>query len=63
MSQLRTLLTRRHPRCTAGTLVALVTIVPLAACSTPAASPGVDEETVTIGTHTPLTGPDRTSVV
>ncbi|MCC2313584.1 ABC transporter substrate-binding protein [Cellulomonas xiejunii] len=57
MSQLRTLPTRRHPRRTAGTLVALVTIVPLAACSTPAASPGVDEETITIGTHTPLTGP------
>ena len=57
MSLLRTPPTRRHQRRTAGTLVALVTIVPLAACSTPAASPGVDEETVTIGTHTPLTGP------
>ena len=57
MSLLRTLPMRRHPRRTAGTLVALVTIVPLTACSTPTASPGVDEETVTIGTHTPLTGP------
>ncbi len=29
----------------------------LAACSTPEPSPGVTEDTVTVGTHTPLTGP------
>lgn len=68
MSLLRPLPTRRHPGRTAGSLVALLTIVALTACSTPtaspgadddtaAASPGVDEDTVTIGTHTPLTGP------
>lgn len=51
-------LLRTQPlRSTAGSLVALVTIGSLAACSTPAASPGVDDDTVTIGTHTPLTGP------
>ncbi|MFS0699355.1 ABC transporter substrate-binding protein [Cellulomonas sp. 179-A 4D5 NHS] len=58
MSQLRTRTrrTRTHLARTAGTL-ALVAVLPLTACSTPAASPGVAEETVTIGTHTPLTGP------
>ncbi|KRD44471.1 ABC transporter substrate-binding protein [Cellulomonas sp. Root930] len=29
----------------------------LSACSTPEASPGVTDDTITIGTHTPLTGP------
>jgi branched-chain amino acid transport system substrate-binding protein len=29
----------------------------LAACSTPEASPGVTDDTITVGTHTPLTGP------
>ncbi|MDQ0373016.1 ABC transporter substrate-binding protein [Cellulomonas humilata] len=29
----------------------------LAACSTPEPSPGISEDTVTVGTHTPLTGP------
>lgn len=57
MSLLRTLPTRRPARRTAGTLVALAATASLAACSTPAASPGVDDDTVTIGTHTPLTGP------
>lgn len=52
MSLLRPLLTR-----TVGPLVGLATLASLTACSTPAASPGVDDETVTIGTHTPLTGP------
>ncbi|GEA87407.1 ABC transporter substrate-binding protein [Cellulomonas cellasea] len=63
MSQLRTRtrparthLARTHVARTAGTL-ALVAVVSLTACSTPAASPGVAGETVTIGTHTPLTGP------
>ena len=56
MSLLRTLPTRRRARRTAGSLVALAAIGSLTACSTPAASPGVDETTVTIGTHTPLTG-------
>ncbi|MBO3083646.1 ABC transporter substrate-binding protein [Cellulomonas fengjieae] len=38
------------------TTAALV-VAALAACSTPEASPGVTDDTVTVGTHTPLTGP------
>lgn len=55
MSQHRTLLPR-----TTGLLVASAAAggMVLAACSTPAAdTPGVTDEKVTIGTHTPLTGP------
>jgi len=38
-------------------LVTALAAVGLTACSTPEASPGVTEDTITIGTHTPLTGP------
>ena len=34
-----------------------LTAVGLTACSTPEASPGLTEDSITIGTHTPLTGP------
>ncbi|WP_315095324.1 ABC transporter substrate-binding protein [uncultured Cellulomonas sp.] len=42
-----------------STVVAVTALVAtgLTACSTPEASPGVTDDTITIGTHTPLTGP------
>lgn len=53
----------RRPRATAATTAAAVAalVAGLAACSTPDAeaadAPGVTDDSVTIGTHTPLTGP------
>ena len=44
---------RSIPALVAAALVA----AGLSACSTPEASPGVTDDTITIGTHTPLTGP------
>ncbi|WP_421734618.1 ABC transporter substrate-binding protein [Cellulomonas sp.] len=37
--------------------VAALAAAGLSACSTPEASPGVTDDTITVGTHTPLTGP------
>lgn len=54
---------RSHARRIAAAACAAALVATLAACSTPAAPaagvdvPGVTEDTVTIGTHTPLTGP------